>query len=185
MSSATFLALHCTATFLTYTLIYRLFFHPLRHVPGFFFARLTNLWLIWHVRKGRSHTFFPKLHAQYGPIVRIAPDQVLLCGEDGIKAVYGVSTKFTKGAWYRIASAPEKARQPVNEVFHRLIETHMEKCRRQRRAIGPAYSVAGCEQHEGLLDTYLGVFVEKLKSLEGQDIELAAWGHIFALDAIL
>ncbi|KAI4656873.1 uncharacterized protein J4E78_006764 [Alternaria triticimaculans] len=160
------------------------FFHPLRNVPGPFFARLSKLWLAWHVRKGQSHVHFPKLHARYGPIVRIAPDQVLVCDEDAIKTVYGAATSFTKGDWYRIAGAPDKSRKPAEEVLDMLTETNMEKYRRQRRAIGPAYSIAGLERHEELLDSYVNQFVGRLKEFGGKELNLAEWTHIFALESM-
>jgi cytochrome P450 len=165
-------------------LLYTLLFHPLRALPGPLLARFTNLWLVWHTRKGTAHRFLPSLHAQYGPIVRIAPNTVLVCSEDAVKAIYGSGSAFTKGAWYEIAEAADKHRTKAEDVFDLLTERDDAKMRRQRRAIGPAYSVAGCEKHEALLNTYLSTFVARLKSLEGKTLDLAEWGHIFALDAL-
>jgi len=184
MFSATSLGLSSLLAYLIYITIYRIFFHPLRNVPGPFLARLSKLWLAWHVRKGQSHVHFPKLHARYGPIVRIAPDQVLVCDEDAIRTVYGAATSFTKGDWYRIAGAPDKGWKPAEEVLDMLTETNMEKYRRQRRAIGPAYSIAGLEKHEGLLDAYIDQFVGRLKEFGGKEVDLAEWTHIFALESM-
>ncbi|CAI9626507.1 unnamed protein product [Alternaria burnsii] len=184
MLSITPLSLSVFIAYVGYITIYRIFFHPLRSVPGPFLARFSKLWLVWHVRKGKSHIQFPKLHAQFGPIVRIAPNQVLLCEEDAVKTVYGAGTSFTKGDWYQMCAAPDKNWKPVDEVLDLLTETNMEKYRRQRRAIGPAYSITGLEKHEGLLDAYIDKFVAKLEDLRGKEMGLANWGHIFALDSM-
>jgi cytochrome P450 len=184
MSSTTILGLSLLIAYSIYITTYRAFFHPLRKVPGPFLARFSKIWLAWHVRKGQSHIHFPKLHARFGPIVRIAPDQVLVCDEAAIKTVYGAATSFTKGEWYRIAAAPDKEWKPAEEVLDLLTETNMEKYRRQRRAIGPAYSIVGLEKHEALLDTYVDQFVSKLKEFGEKDADLANWTHIFALDSV-
>ncbi|KAH6865703.1 cytochrome P450 [Alternaria rosae] len=184
MFSATTLVLSLLAAYLISITTYRVLFHPLRNVPGPFFARFSKLWLAWHVRKGQSHIYFPKLHARYGPIVRIAPDQVLVCDEGAIRTVYGAATSFTKGDWYRIAGAPDKNRKPAEEVLDMLTETNMEKYRRQRRAIGPAYSIAGLERHEGLLDSYVNQFIGRLKEFGAKEVDLAKWTHIFALESM-
>jgi hypothetical protein len=184
MLSITPLSLSVFIAYVGYITIYRIFFHPLRSVPGPFLARFSKLWLVWHVRKGKSHIQFPELHAQFGPIVRIAPNQVLVCEEDAVKTVYGAGTSFTKGDWYQMCAAPDKNWKPVDEVLDLLTETNMEKYRRQRRAIGPAYSITGLEKHEGLLDAYIDKFVAKLEDLRGKEVGLANWGHIFALDSM-
>ncbi|KAH6863464.1 cytochrome P450 [Alternaria alternata] len=184
MLSITSLSLSVSIAYVGYITIYRIFFHPLRSVPGPFLARFSKLWLVWHVRKGKSHIQFPKLHAQFGPIVRIAPNQVLVCEEDAVKTIYGAGTSYTKGDWYQMCAAPDKNWKPVDEVLDLLTETNMEKYRRQRRAIGPAYSIMGLEKHEGLLDAYIDKFIAKLEDLRGTEVGLANWGHIFALDSM-
>lgn len=50
--------------------VYRLFFHRLRHLPGPRLAAVTKFWHIFHVRDSRNFAFLDRLHAQYGPIVR-------------------------------------------------------------------------------------------------------------------
>lgn len=57
---------------------YRLFFHPLRHVPGPFLARLTYWYQIYYDAfcGGIMPRQMPGLHLKYGPVVRIAPDRV-------------------------------------------------------------------------------------------------------------
>lgn len=50
--------------------LYRLFFHPLRRFPGPFWARLSNLYHAYLIRKSDNYLVMQKLHAKYGPIVR-------------------------------------------------------------------------------------------------------------------
>lgn len=58
--------------------IYRLFFHPLKHIPGPLLARLTYGYQIYYdaILGGVLPKKMPALHKKYGPLVRIAPDRV-------------------------------------------------------------------------------------------------------------
>jgi hypothetical protein len=170
-----------TVALISYIVVYRLFFHPLSSIPGPRLARTTRLWLVWHTRKGKNHILMPALHKRYGPIVRIAPDQVLVCSEDAVRLAYSAGTKFTKGSWYQVCAAPGNLNGKGLDL---LVERNVEKYKVQRRVIGPAYSVGSMEKHEHILDKYTDTYIEKLKNLEGQRLDLAEWTHIFALDAL-
>lgn len=50
---------------------YRLFFHPLRHFPGPFPAKITKLHTPWIARHGKLHWEYAKLHQRYGEFVRV------------------------------------------------------------------------------------------------------------------
>ncbi len=59
--------------------LYRRFLHPLHAVPGPFLASITGLWwLAVYLRDPEQHRRPEKLHAQYGPIVRIRPNTVII-----------------------------------------------------------------------------------------------------------
>lgn len=56
-------------------LVYRLFFHPLRHFPGDRLSVLTK----WTWDYNASDTgYLERLHVKYGPVVRICPNEVIL-----------------------------------------------------------------------------------------------------------
>lgn len=51
-----------------YLVIFRLFFHPCRHIPGPFLARISDLYAFYYdiVLGGCMAENLPKLHARYG-----------------------------------------------------------------------------------------------------------------------
>lgn len=49
---------------------YRMVFHPLRRFPGPFWARLSNLWHVFMIRRCDNYFWIQRLHQQYGPVVR-------------------------------------------------------------------------------------------------------------------
>jgi tryprostatin B 6-hydroxylase len=52
--------------------LYRAFSHPLNKAsfPGPFWARMTKLWHVWHVRDSKNHLFLEKLREKYGDVIR-------------------------------------------------------------------------------------------------------------------
>lgn len=53
-------------------LVYRAFFHRLRHFPGPFGAKLSKFWAMWQVveSKARYYQVTQRLHEKYGDYVR-------------------------------------------------------------------------------------------------------------------
>lgn len=58
--------------------IYNVYFHPLRHIPGPWLSTATYLPELYHdvLRSGRYTRQIQKMHIKYGPLVRINPDEV-------------------------------------------------------------------------------------------------------------
>jgi hypothetical protein len=57
--------------------IYRLYFHPLSHIPGPRLAACTSLYNAYYDILGTGLVKeLPDYHARYGPVVRIQPNEV-------------------------------------------------------------------------------------------------------------
>src|SRR6266702_4331392 len=83
--------------------IHRLFFHPIAKVPGPKLAAATLFYQTWYCFVGGSRFYIKieKLHEQYGPVIRIGPDEVHLSDPDNYDKINRVGTKFSKdGAFY-------------------------------------------------------------------------------------
>ena len=66
-------------TLVAYVLLsiaYARLLHPLKHVPGPFWASITRLWIVYHVWSGDMDVVQRALHQQYGPLIRIGPDKI-------------------------------------------------------------------------------------------------------------
>lgn len=62
---------------------------PLRRIPGPFLASITKLWVVQKQRSFKRPLVDIDLHKKYGPIVRIAPNEVLISSPQVFRTVYG------------------------------------------------------------------------------------------------
>ncbi|KAF4125513.1 Cytochrome P450 [Geosmithia morbida] len=83
------------------TFAYNITFHPLADVPGPRLAAISSTWLASHAKNGRLGELGRTLHSQYGPAVRVAPDQVWFNSRAAFKAIYRPGSGFEKSDYYR------------------------------------------------------------------------------------
>ncbi|GME28373.1 cytochrome p450 [Neofusicoccum parvum] len=81
--------------------LYRLHLHPLSPFPGPPLARLTSLWLYAHSYLGTEARVIDALHARYGPIVRIAPNELDISSGTALAPIYVNRGGMLKAACYR------------------------------------------------------------------------------------
>ncbi|KAF2111597.1 hypothetical protein BDV96DRAFT_650151 [Lophiotrema nucula] len=82
------------------TLFYRLFFHPVRSIPGPFLAKLSNFWHVAQVSDVKDHEVMERLHRRYEDIVRIGPNEVVMFTPAAVPAIHGPGSKCIKAPWY-------------------------------------------------------------------------------------
>lgn len=73
-------------------LVYRIWLHPLRNMPGPFWAKTSNWWVVYQQwRTGlRFHQYSQELHKRYGDILRIGvlkPRPILACSHPGPESI--------------------------------------------------------------------------------------------------
>ena len=68
--------------------VYRLWFAPLARLPGPSICAISRLPLMYFEFNGARRSFIHDLHTKYGPIVRIAPDEVSFATREAVKEIY-------------------------------------------------------------------------------------------------
>ena len=68
----------------------------LRHIPGPFWAKFTNLQRIFWVKSERAHEIHQVAHARYGDVVTFGPNMVSLADPAWIKTIYPMRPGFPK-----------------------------------------------------------------------------------------
>lgn len=65
-----------------------------------------------------------------------------------------------------------------------LSERDMKRYRLQRRLIGPTYQTTNLVKYESVIDKVLKQAMTKLKSLDGEQVNLKEWMHIIAVECL-
>jgi len=81
-------------------IIYPFFTSPLAGVPGPKMYAMTKWWMIWTDYSKKRTITIHEMHKKYGPIIRIAPNELAFTGEEPMKVIYGAGTPFSKPAFY-------------------------------------------------------------------------------------
>ena len=121
------LVIVATLLFLVY-LIYQRFWHPLAKYPGPFLATWTDFHkfsLFWSLRIDQR---IGSLHQKYGPIVRIAPNELSFWNAEAVAPIYKSGKAMAKSPFFDgfttfnpnlFGNRDEKVRFRQNRYFHR------------------------------------------------------------------
>ena len=128
--------------------------HSLGDIPGPLLARFTRLWYLLRVRKGTAAKDLIRLHAKYGKIVRVAPNQYSLDDPEAVKVIYGRTSSFRKSDFYSAFELPH-----VPNVFSmRPIDAHVQT----RKKYHIAYSMSAMTAYESYVDECISVLMQRL-----------------------
>lgn len=158
--------------------LYRLFLHPLAHVPGPFLAKLTGLWRDAGYRRGRWHEDILEIHQKYGRVVRIAPNEVSVVDEWAMKNLYGHGHNALKTEWYSVWDPPQTAPQlfsALDKKVHGFL----------RKRVSGAYSMSSILKYEKYIQACLDLLLAKLHKYAGQGpVDMSDWTNAFAFDVV-
>lgn len=79
---------------------YRIFFHPLRNIPGPRLAAVSKFWHSFKLLNLQNQKLLTELHEKYGDIVRTGPNEVVVMRAEAVPAVHGPGSKCRKAPWY-------------------------------------------------------------------------------------
>jgi cytochrome P450 len=93
------------ALLVTIVILYRGLLHPLLygrlcHIPGPWQSNITSLVLVFHELLYRRNEKILHWHRLYGPVVRIAPNEVSVATLQDTKEVYGSSRRWAKSTYF-------------------------------------------------------------------------------------
>ncbi|CEN60318.1 hypothetical protein ASPCAL02759 [Aspergillus calidoustus] len=107
---------------LTARSIYRLWFHPLRRIPGPKLAAVTHLYELYFdaIKGGRYLWEIERLHEKYGPVVRINPREVHIKDSDFFHVIYGGGRRDRDPKWFINEMLPTSLVTTVSHDHHKL-----------------------------------------------------------------
>ncbi|KPI45628.1 putative sterigmatocystin biosynthesis monooxygenase stcF [Cyphellophora attinorum] len=161
-------------TFVVAGAIYRLYLHPLAKYKGPKLFALTNLVQIRLVVRGEWVHRVLELHKQYGPIVRVAPNEISYVNEDAWNDIY----KSARGE-EQLKKAMPVLRSPgvfgqPDDAVHQM----------KRKKLSPLMSDRGVNQREDVMLSNIAFFVKRLKEQPDSAFDLTPWYQAVTSDII-
>ncbi|KAF9020120.1 cytochrome P450 [Hymenopellis radicata] len=147
-------------------------FHPLANIPGPKLSRLTKLYSVYIAYTGQQHIRLKNLHDEFGPIVRIGPNEISVIDVASMKDVLG-SSGLPKSPFYtsRIAKGGSGS----------LLLTNGHEHATRRRRWARAMTSASLKSYQDILLIRTNQLVEKLNALSGPAC-FASWMNYFTFD---
>ncbi|KAL3476805.1 cytochrome P450 [Aspergillus californicus] len=160
------------------TTVYRLFLHPLAKVPGPFLARTSFLYSFWYNLGGQFYLRVEELHEQYGPIVRITPNEVHLSDPENCEKIYFVGSRYAKDpAFYNATGVPTATFATSDPDVHRV----------KRAALNPFFSRKMVLNLEGIVQEKAQKLIMRMKKAfetPGGGIELHNAFRAISIDVV-
>ncbi|KAL4953637.1 cytochrome P450 [Aspergillus filifer] len=159
-------------------ILYRLYMHPLRRIPGPTLASVTSLYLAYHTYIGDEATIIASLHKKHGPILRIAPNDVSITDPAALDAIYIARGGFPKPNIYSKFDIDGHT-----TIFSTL--TLPERASRAK-AVAPLFATANIRAARGVLLGVVDDFVERLRaeSKTGKLVNVLQLARGMAIDAV-
>ncbi|CBX98473.1 hypothetical protein LEMA_P098820.1 [Plenodomus lingam JN3] len=165
---------------ITAILIYRIFFHRLRHIPGPFLARFSKLYGIFCgvLPHYQYYKWAEKLHEQYKTdVIRTGPREVTVYTADAIKLVHGPNTRCRKGPWY--AAAKHVGGASVHTTRDK------EEHKQRRKDWDFAFNAKALRDYEPRLDRHALALMTRLQEQASQPIvRLTNWVNFYSFDVM-
>lgn len=158
-------------------------YRHLKHIPGPFVAKFSNLWLALGARKGQKFAWVDFAHRKYGKVVRVGFNHVSIATPEGLHVVYAHGNGFLKDHFYEafVSGVPG-----VFNVRDRAEHT------RKRKIIAHAFSPGAVHEFEPHMAANLSRWVTQLDKIashpEERDgyarINMMPWCTFLAFDII-
>ncbi|PHH78489.1 hypothetical protein CDD80_6757 [Ophiocordyceps camponoti-rufipedis] len=147
-------------------------------LPGPWYTKWTSLVLDFHWMTASRTGYVHRLHQLYGPIVRIAPNEVAVSDIEAVKTIYSTKETYRKSDFYRriVTAGTESLFSTVDVDFHR----------RHRRLLAGPMSESSIKnlapRVEARVDLAISRIAEEIKQRGSADV--CKWWLFLATDVI-
>ena len=159
--------------------MYNVYLHPLRKFPGPALFAAYRLPFVYYNIKGVLPFKVKEFHARYGPVVRIAPNELAFTSPDAWQDIYGMQPG-------RIQNRKDPFSLPVMEpgMEPEIVLADDVNHARFRRLFGPAFTTKALEEQQGMLSKYADLLISELKSNVAKNPvqDVTAWYNFVTFD---
>lgn len=97
-------------------MIYNLYFHPLSHIPGNFWARATGVPSWVAAFSGKRHVWLWEQFQTYGSPIRPEPNTVLFCDPEAYADIYNMKANVRRGRFYEALQSKTEEKTTLTVV---------------------------------------------------------------------
>ena len=159
--------------------LYNLYWHPLAKFPGPKKAAIAPFWAMKHWVSGDNLWRIKELHDKYGPVVRIAPNQLSFCSATSWQDVHGLKhgrKPFLKGSWYY-----PFGQSPTNIVAVSDKKSHST----QRKSLSHGFSASALASQEDRIHYFVDLLVDQIrKRYTKEPGNMTEWYNYATFDVI-
>ncbi|KAG8158063.1 hypothetical protein KVR01_011824 [Diaporthe batatas] len=170
-----------TVAYVVITFTYNVLFHPLRSYPGPLLWRATRIPYHIKVLSGTLSIDMLDLHKKYGPVVRIAPNELAFANASAWKEILGHNPKGEEcGKWVPFY-------RPVPEAPDNIISAERQKHGIIRRQLAHGFSDKSMREQEPIIRSYVDLLMKRLREncAGGQKpVDMTAWFNFTTFDVI-
>ncbi|KAL4917414.1 cytochrome P450 [Aspergillus aurantiobrunneus] len=156
--------------------VYRVWLHPLRDYPGPWW------WAIWRVPylkstiRGTIARDLQQLHRKYGPVVRIAPDELSYITPAAAKPIYTSNPEFSKDPMHL---------PPFHNGAPGILAADHAHHRRYRRLLAHAFSDKGLRAQQGVIQQHIDRLIGRLhENCSMGALDMTVWFNWATFDII-
>ncbi|KAF2419707.1 pisatin demethylase [Tothia fuscella] len=169
-------------SYVSITVVYRLYFHPLAKYPGPFLARISPIPCTLSLLRGRIPFFVKDCHDKYGPVVRVSPNELCFDDASAWKDIYGSRPGHKNFHKDPIHVGSIQSLPGVTTITMADDADHA----RQRRALSHVFSTKALMEQEYIVKSYIDVFSTKMKDFaqRGELVNVTDWFAYTTFDII-
>ncbi|KAH7013966.1 cytochrome P450 [Ilyonectria destructans] len=165
--------------YLLWSAIYNLFIHPLKRFPGPKSWAISRIPYTKSYLSGSAHKNFHKLHQKYGPIVRVAPDELSFTSAEAWKEIMG----------HRKDSSGENAKDVTFSAGweNTILGANLEDHRRYRRVLSNGFSSKAMQDQQPMMMKYVDLLLQRLHEHcdDGtKALDVVSWYNFTTFDII-
>ncbi|KAG8895962.1 hypothetical protein FRB99_000238 [Tulasnella sp. 403] len=158
--SPTTLGLASLAAYLIGSWSYNIFFHPLRHIPGPWYAAMSPMWLKFKDIQFKKALAIEELFVKYGDVVRIEPNVVAFVDPAAMRLVYSATSRFPKSSFYKALL--------TNENDHAMTTLDPVPHAPKKRAYAPHYTPNNLSLYQPEMHEYTQILLQKMDEYDGK-----------------
>jgi len=157
-------------------IIYARTLHPLAKIPGPFWPSVSRTWIMYRMYGGHMQKYQRMAHEKYGPIIRIAPNEVAVADPAAIPKIYPVQKPNKKTDWYWAWRPAGLDSQP--DLF---TQTDEKAHTAYRRIVGSVYAQTSVLKNEEGIDDVLSLLLQRIGEFADREeaFDFGRWLEMF------